>query len=66
MHECSVVNVDQNEDVKLWSLLLTHHPGPDSINIPARNFEIPLPGEKKWAKLISRLRTRNLFHSGTH
>lgn len=51
MHECSVVNVDQNEDVKLWSLLLTHHPGPDSINIPARNFEIPLPGEKNGQNL---------------
>ena len=65
---CLLINVDHRRCQTVdQSLLLTHHPGPDSINIPARNFEIPLPGEKKNGQnLISRLRTRNLFHSGTH
>ena len=49
---CLLINVDHRRCQTVdQSLLLTHHPGPDSINIPARNFEIPLPSEKKWAKL---------------
>lgn len=48
---CSLINVDHRRCQTVdQSLLLTHHPGPDSINIPARNFEIPLPGEKKMGK----------------
>ena len=36
----------------MWSLHveLTHHPSPNAINIPARNFEIPLPGDNKMDK----------------
>jgi len=45
----------------MWSLLLTHHPSPNAIYIPARNFEIPLPGDtkKNGQNFISRLRRKN-------
>lgn len=61
VHKILQLNRALNVCLVLRSLLLTHHPSPNAINIPARNFKIPLPGSKKVQNSISRLRRKKLF-----